>query len=493
MNKSAKIAKIALFTIYFLLLTGITSKLFFEKQFDEAWFSIFSRDNFNEANLTIGFSEPFISLSPLAFDNGSRQRTSHIYEALVSVDPDLQIKPGLAISYGVIDDLTWEFRLRPGIFFHNGKPLTLDDVLFSLQNSISGVKEIKEVNHEVFQIITNSPDPLLLSKLALVFIYPKDNSLNIPIGTGPYMFIKNENGDVVLKRSEKYWGDKAVFENVVLKTFKSKEEKVSALKDGTVDIVASVPVEHGRDFKYSKFELATLPSLEVNFLMFNFNGIFKNRALREAVSYVLKIDELAKLTRGFAAPVPQFVGNGIFGFDPQIKLKEYDLEKAKRLVGETKIKTTLDLPLGLEVFGKKVKEQLEKAGFDVILRFSSLTRLSKKIVQGESEFFFFGWKSDLGDSADFLINVVHSREGNFGAFNGANYSNKEVDDLIELSQKTVESAKRLGLLRQVMRKITLEDIIGVPLFSPEILYGVSKRIKWNPRVDGLILAREVKM
>jgi len=62
--------------------------------------------------------------------------------------------------------------------------------------------------------------------------------------------------------------------------------------------------------------------------------------------------------------------------------------------------------------------------------------------------------------------------------------------LIEQSQKTIKSADRLALMRKVMRIITNDDIIGVPLFSPEVLYGVSKNIKWSPRVDGLILAQE---
>ena len=89
--------------------------------------------------------------------------------------------------------------------------------------------------------------------------------------------------------------------------------------------------------------------------------------------------------------------------------------------------------------------------------------------------------------------MAHSREGEFGAFNGSNYSNPKTDELIESAQKTMKSSERLNYLRSAMKRITEEDIIGIPLFSPEILYAVSKDVEWKPRVDGYVLAQDVKM
>lgn len=500
--------KILLFSFYFLILLGITGKLFLEEQFDKV-FSIFTSLRLRDGQtLIIGFSEPLIRLDPLANDTGSRARLFHIYEALVSVSPDLQIQPSLAISYGSLDDLTWEFRLRPEATFHNGARLTIDDVFYSLEEArknpnsgvkdlASGIYELKKIDDQIFHIITESPDPLLLQKLSQILIFPRGSSFEKPLGTGPYTFQKEDNGTLELKRFNDYWNEKPAYEIVRLLTFVSKDEKLAALKNHTVDIIANVPTDFARNFQFKDFELKTLPSLEVNFLMFNFDKTFRDRRLREAVVQALKVTDLSRLTQGFAVPSAQFVPNGIFGYHPEITLRTPDSKRASELVKEVsnfaRIAVPLDLPKGLEVFGTSIKDQLKKIGIDVELRYLPPSELGRKIANRESEFFFFGWRSDLGDASDFLTAVVHSPSGNYGQFNGGNYRNEEVDRLIELSQGTVDQKVRLGHLRAVIQKITVDDIIGVPLFSPEVLYGVSKNVKFSPRVDGYVLAQEVKI
>lgn len=503
-----QILKIIVFAIYFILIVVIGAKLFFEKKFDTFTAYLFPKKAVVERTLKIGFSEPLISLSPLANDTGSRARQYHMYESLVSISPDLQINPELAISYGSVNDLTWEFRLRPDVVFHNGSPLSIDDVIFSLNKSkndpssgvkdlASGIKELKKIDEKIFQITTVSPDPLLLSKLSSFLIFPASAAKDSTIGTGPYKLNKAENDSLYLSRFADYWGDKPAFGKVELKTFASKEEKLNALKNGDCDIIANVPPDSAGDFKFEKFNLKTMPTLEVNFFMFNFDGIFKDKTLRQAVAAALRVGDLAKYAKGFAAPSEQFVGNGVFGYDPTILLQKSDEKLASTLVAEYSknlenalVKITLDLPKGLEVFGKSVEEQLNAVGFETKVNFPAPQELGKLIQNKKSPFYFFGWRSDLGDALDFLTAVVHSPAGEYGQFNGGNYRNVEVDNSIELSQKTIKSADRLALMRKVMRIITNDDIIGVPLFSPEVLYGVSKNIKWSPRVDGYILAQE---
>lgn len=509
MDNSGKPGKTLLFALYFLLLAGICTRLFFEKQFNAAFSSLKFWGKETSQTLTVGFAEQFLSLDPLANDTGSRARLLHFYEGLVKVTPDLQIEPALAVSYGSLDDLTWEFRLRPNVYFHNGKQMVAEDVIASLNdaknNPKSGVKDlastiksVKKIDDGVIQIITNSTDPLLLQKLSAVLIYPKERGEeSFAIGTGPYKLEGNNTGVLLLKRFDKYWGDVPRFESVTLKTIGAKDQKSAVLKNGEVDILANLPADIASNFAFKNFDLKTLPSLEVNFLMFNFDGIFKEKALRQAVALGLRTDQLSKLAQGFAARANQFAGNGIFGYDPSIKSKEANVVEAKNIVmaanNNQRVSCTLDLPSGLELFGESVKEQLGKIGIDVKVKFLSSAELGKKIVGRESEFFFFGWKFDLGDALDFLTAVVHSQSGSFGQFNGGNYKNQEVDLLIEQAGSMLKSQERLLKMREVMKKITDEDIIGIPLFSPEVLYGVSKDIKWTPRVDGYVLAQEVKM
>lgn len=509
MNKIKTVLKILVFALYFFAFLAVTGKLFFEKQFDKAVLYVKSFGKTDQAQtLVIGYSEPLMSLDPLANDVGSRSRLAHIYEPLIRTLSDLQMEPALAVSYGSVDDFTWEFRLRPGVVFHNSDPLTLDDVIFSLSQArdneeskvrdiASTIQEMQKIDNQIFRIKTVSPDPLLPSKLSLLFIFQENRAEDSVIGTGSYRLDKNENNTLYLKRFENYWGTKPVFDDAVLKTFGSKQEKINALQANTVDIVANVPPDIATNFNFRGFLIEKKPSLEVNFLMFNFEKIFKDKVLREASVVGLNLDDLIRAARGFAVPSYQFVGNGIFGYDSSIKQRVPNPKKARELIAvaspQGRVSATLDLPKGLEVFGAKLKEQLRDIGVDVELRFSAQTKLSRKILSGQSDFYFFGWRSELGDAYDFLSSVVHSKTQTLGQFNGNNYSNARVDELIEKSNQTMNIPERLALLRETMRIITVEDIIGIPLFSPEMLYGVSKRVKWEPRVDGYILAQEVKM
>lgn len=493
--------------LYFVLLAIVGGKLFFESQFDTAWRVLSGILTVSaEKSITIAYSESANSLNPLANDLASRARLLHIYEPLIIRNADLGLSPGLAVSYGSLDDLTWEFKIRQNVLFHDGSPLTLDDVVESLNKGMesenSGVKDlgstiqsIEKKDDNVVQIKTKLPDPLLPQKISFFLIFPMRETKDL-VGTGPYEVSGQSANELRLTRFEKYWGTLPVVVNVRLKTISDRDEKVDSLRNESVQILANVPQDSAKNFDFKNFALQKVPSLEVNFLIFNFDKVFKPSGLRKAIRMTLDPKELAGLTQGFAAPMNQFVAKGIFGYNPAISFSVMDSKKAEQLVKNTvgffRVQANLDLPKGLESLGLNVKEKLRTIGIDINLVFLSPSELEAKIRTKQSDFFFFGWASDLGDASDFLSAVVHSPTGNFGQFNGANYRNLEVDQIIEFGQNTVDPSKRLEKLRAAMKKITEDDVIGIPLFSPETLYAVSTGIKWNPRVDGHVLAQEIK-
>lgn len=496
--KNTNIAgKILLFAVYFFLLFAVSAKLFFEPQFDRALGTLSFFKKNQALTLKLGFTEPLLKLHPLANDTGSRVRLLHLYEGLVRVTPDLRIEPALALSYGLLNDTTWEFRLRPDVKFHNGKEITLHDVIFSLEQAMeSTILSIQAVDERTLHIVTKKPDPVFLSRLAALLIFSQDLGENgIPAGTGPYRLIAQEDGNLVLGKFSDYWGEKPNFDTVLLRSIATKQDKVAALQNKEVDILANLPADMGSNFEFPAYSLMHVPSLEVNFLLFNFEKTFQSRALREAVRAAIDAKSLSRFAQGFSTPVTQFVAKGIFGFDPTIQAILPNAEKARRLISETTPGRafTLDLPPGLQAFGSAISESLKKVGITLTPRIRTAQELEKLILTRESEFFFFGWKSDIGDSGDFLTAVVHSPNGVYGQFNGGNYENEAVDALIEESQFNMKWESRLKNLRDVMKIITEDDIFGIPLFSPDVLYAVSPRVRFIPRVDGLLLAQEVKI
>ncbi|PJC36504.1 hypothetical protein CO046_05335 [Candidatus Peregrinibacteria bacterium CG_4_9_14_0_2_um_filter_53_11] len=494
-----------LVAFYLFLLIGVSGKLFFEKQFDAFIGGLIPTGQGEIAHLTIGYAEPLVSLSPLANDVGSRSRLLHLYEPLLRQTPDLALEPALALSYGALNPTTWELRLRPDVFFHDGSPLTVEEVVGSikaaqtdpssgLSDLLSSLSDVRATDEETLILTTTEADPLLPHKLSSVLIF-HTTSAGATEGTGPYLLTANSSDRLELKRFDDYWDRPPAVVSATLKTLSTKVSKEQALGEASVDILANIPADLASEFAVPGYTLKTRPSLEVNALIFNVSGAFSQPELREVVRRGVDVQTLSRLGHGFAEVASQFVGDGVYGYNPALKAPGYNASLAQSVLEGAELPEQpiiLDLPRGLETLGTVVQKQLAAVGLAVEPRYNTSAELGSRILAGTSDFYFFGWRSDLGDAADFLTAVAHSKEGSLGQFNGGGYSNPQVDALIEASQSTLNQAERLDILRHAMELITETDPLGLPLFSPEVLYALRDGINWNPRVDGVVLAQEVR-
>src|SRR5262249_34078913 len=151
----------------------------------------------------------------------------NIYEPLVEFDSNMHIVSCLAERWENPSDLVWRFYLRKHIQFHNRKPFTADDVVYTIERGLQAagvrpylisVKEAKKVSDYVVDIITDRPTPVLLNRLTFVFILPSTNStktIEHPVGTGPYKFRKAEGLDkIFLEANERYWRGRPIIAEV---------------------------------------------------------------------------------------------------------------------------------------------------------------------------------------------------------------------------------------------------------------------------------------
>ena len=469
--------------------------------------------------LTIGYAFEPTSLEPTNFDPVTRSHLVDIYEGLVLTDRNLEVEPGLAVSWGLLDPVTWEFRLRPDVKFHNGKALTAQDVVYSLDRAVfyesshlkdflSTIQSIELVSDDRIRVITNAPDPLLLEKLAVVYIFP-DGMLNFdfPIGTGPYKFASWDDGRLRLERNDEYWGRKSAFAQVELIAEPNRRERLRALEDGEIRLLANLPPSAGcslidgfhdaegcASIQSGNVEITSVPSLEVSFLIFNFDHeLFGIRNVREAVSHAFDSQVFVDIAFGFAKPANQFVSSGVFGFDPSLPERDYNINAAKKtmvdILGTSFERTvvTFDYPATLQPIGEYVQLQLAELDIDVDLNPLSDAELQQKIMSGDSDFYFLGWRSELGDASDFLAGVAHSQ----GIFNGADYVNLELDDLIERSRENLDEEARLLEMQEAMRTIVSDDIFVIILIESEKIFAYQKDIQFVQRVDGYVFASEV--
>ncbi len=500
-----KILKYGFAAIFVAAFLWLARELFFSKEGAKI---LNTNEKSSQETLRVLYSTKPISLEPTFSEPAVRQRLLNIFEPLVKLDRDMKPVPALATSWGLIDDQTWVIKLRENVKFHDGSKFDAKDVVASINRArenpnsqISGILDSIELveildGGQQLHIITTKPDPLLLQRLSLVLIFPAEFEKEkiVPLtGTASYKFTQEDGSKIILTRFENYWGEKSKFAKVELLTAASKKERVDLFLGGGADLMEYVPFEVVDLLKERKFNVTTIPSLEVQFLLFNTNSdFFAKVEARQAVSLALDQEAFVKSVSSYARPVNQFVSNGIFGFDPDLSDHEYDLEKAKTMIKEAGLQGQIlqfHVSKDMQILGEYVRTQLNQIGIEVLVSYLDGDKLLESLQKAQADVYFFGFKSDLGDSGDFLDLLVQSE----GEYNFLKYKNEEVDSLIEKGMQEMDQRTRLNYLQQAMEAIVDKDVFGVPLFEYELVYAFNDKVDFEPRIDGFIYFDDLKI
>ncbi|WP_170984948.1 ABC transporter substrate-binding protein [Roseomonas sp. AR75] len=322
--------------------------------------------------LRIGMQAPPSTLDPhwlLNLANTGALR--NIYDTLVARDASMALKPGLAESWRVVDDTTWEFKLRPGVKFHDGSPLTSADVAASFQRVpnvpgnpnpytiyLAGVTGVEVVDDLTFRIRTSGPTPILPTNLTQIFIVPRSvaalgnpefNSGRAVIGTGPFRLGSWQTNDpLVVRRNENWWGGNVQWETVSFTPIANDAARVGALLAGDVDFINNVPLQDtARINSDRRFTLFAGPSIyAVNIYpdveRDDAPGIdaggrnpMKDVRVRRAMSLALNREGIARtIMEGFADPTDQPVPPFIFGAIADRPVPAANLDAARALLNE---------------------------------------------------------------------------------------------------------------------------------------------------------------
>ena len=217
------------------------------------------------SELVVALAAPLSSLDP-HFHNltPNNSLAKHVFENLISTDSNYNLKPGLAESWRTLDPLTWEFKLRRNVRWHDGSPFTAEDVIATFRRApnvpnspasfalfVKPVTSITAPDPHTLVMKTALPHPLLPRDMSAVQIIPKSvadaktedfNSGKAMIGTGPYRFAEYKPGDrVVLERNDQYWGPKPAWQRVQYRMISNNAARVAALLSGDVQMIENVP------------------------------------------------------------------------------------------------------------------------------------------------------------------------------------------------------------------------------------------------------------
>lgn len=458
------------------------------------------------------------SLDPhLQSESVAQSVLGNVYESLVTFDVDLGLKPSLAERWDNPDDRVWRFYLRPGVRFHDGRPLTTGDVVASLERARShpesksagalvAIEEVRAVDPRIVEIRTATPYPILLNKLVFFYVLPAGGGegtaaeISHPIGTGPYRLAAYLPAEerLRLRAFDEHWRGPPPAERVEYRFVADPEERVRLLLAGEVELINELPPEAVAAVSSDpRFRVAARSSLSVTYIQMNVAvPPFDDPRVRRAIDLALDRQALVDHTlHGQGQPVGQMVSPDVFGYAPDLEAATRDLAAARRLLAESGhpdgLELTLEHRAGREV--EPIREQLAEAGIRVTAVARPWSEMYPRLQSGEVPFYFGSWVCNTGDASDLLDQKVHSQDldSGYGASNSNRYSNPELDRLIEEIGNRLDMMQRRGLLQRALRRLA-EERAFLPLFTPFELYGVSRGVAWTPRQDERVYGFEVR-
>ncbi len=469
------------------------------------------------------------------------------YEGLTRRDGDLQIIPGLAESWEVVDPTTWRFKLREGVKFHNGNDFTADDVVFSaarvraegsdLKTRIPSDAKFTAVDDYTVEVKLSKPNPILHYEWdtwaimdkewteandAVAVTSASDETPNYASlhanGTGPFKIASHETGvRTIFEANEDWWNwDNKDFNisRVEFTPVGQDATRVAALLSGELDLVYPIPVQDiARVNSNAGTEALTGPELRTIFLGFdamrdellysNVKGKnpFKDPRVRKAFYQAIDIEAIKqKIMRNLSTPAALLIAPQLFSRSDEFDRYPYDPDAAKALLAEAGygdgFSVGMDCPndryVNDEQICQAIAAMLARIGVTIELNAQPKSQYFAKVLASggyDTSFFLLGWTPGSFDSWNVLYNLANCRneEGTEGgAFNLGGYCSEEVDALTAQALEEIDPDKRDDLIAKAYTILT-DEVSHIPLHQQGLAWGKSSDLDVIQRADNQLM------
>ena len=434
----------------------------------------------------------------------------NVYDTLLERGPDMQLHPLLAESYRLLDDRTWQFKLRPGVRFTNGEAFNAEVVKWNVERMldpatksknigrVSAIERVDVVDELTVNIRTKAPYPILDAQLARVvhmmpprYVQEKGAAYAAanPIGTGPYRLVRWVKDDqLVLEANEQYWRGAPRIKTVIIKPIPEAATRAYAVANGEADIAVGIApplvasVEAG-----GKAEVRRAASLEVMYAGFYCAvAPTDSTKVRQAINYGVNVEAIIKnVMEGYGERRAGILAKEAFGFDPAVKPYPYDPAKARQLLREANYPTdyefVVNVPIGRylneKAIGEAIAGDLQKIGIKAVVRTHEWGNyVSATTAQKLFPMQLQGWGPATLDADDLYSTNLHSKSP------FSHVHNERLDRLIEEGRSTLDKEKRIRIYREVAR-LEADEATHLFLWQSVNLYGVNRRVNWTPRPD----------
>jgi peptide/nickel transport system substrate-binding protein len=445
--------------------------------------------------------------------------TFQIFDGLLAHDSHEKLVPALATSWKQIAPDKWEFKLRHGVTFSNGDPFTSADVKFTIDkvNDPALKSTKKDRVNTIKEVLT--PDPytvIYVTKEPTAIMPGRPFDLRIvdakywqahgdaymaehPIGTGPYVLKEWKKDDhITLVARKGYWGGDAPIKTVIFKPIPEAASRVAALQTGESDIITNVPTQNAEQIANGKLtKLGTVRSDRVLFIAFNTQkpGLQDNVDFRQALNYAVDVDAIVKTVLGGHAfplrngPLPP----GFVGYDPKLPSYTYDPARAKMLLKKAGVNGPVNLtlwsPSGRYNMDKQVAEavagQLAAVGVNASVQTTEWTNYVTELThKSVTPMYELGWGNDTFDADGTLTPLFTTN------YPISTWGTPETDKAIADARLITDPSKREAAYAKILATVH-EQAPWIFLFEYQDLYGVNKRVNFQPRTDELIMCHDI--
>jgi peptide/nickel transport system substrate-binding protein len=469
----------------------------------------------------------------------------HIFSRLIERDARIRPIPGLAESWRPVGNTIWEFKLRAGVKWHDGRDFTADDVAFTLARipqvpnspgSFAGfvrpITRVEVVDPLTLRLHTAGPHPVLPNDLTFISIVSRHagegattedyNTGKAAIGTGPYKLARFQPGSLVeLVRNDAYFGGAEPWARVNLRVIPQAGPRAAALLSGGVDVIDQVSANDVQALQRDRrVTIAETQSTRLTFLQTNFASAgnmpdvtdndgkplpqnpFKDLRVRRALS--LAIDRQALVSRvmeGRGTPYGQWLPAGFYSNNPEVGVPPFDLEAARRLLAEAgfpqgfrvTIHTPNDRFANDSRIAQAAAQMWTRAGVQTSVDAQPYAAFSARASKQEYGVWLHSWASSTGEASYFLSNVLATVDAakRTGVNNWSRYSNPRLDALAERSFTLLDLDEREKVLQEAV-KVVADDVAVIPLFHLALAWGVRQGLRFQANMSDYTAAMDVR-
>ena len=405
---------------------------------------------------------------------GTKEVMFNVFEGLVKPTPDGDLIPAVASGYTVSPDQTvYTFTLREGVLFHNGDPVEMEDVVYSIERcadnsegtplipALSAISDIQS-DETTLTITLAQPDSEFLSYLTLAVLPADyDGQDTAPVGTGPFKFVSRAAQDsIVLERFADYWGTPAELDKVTFRIIENADSLVMSLQSGAIDLFSHLTTTQaaqlGDDFQILEGTMNLVQALYLN----NAAEPFSNEKVRQALCYAVDKQQIIDLAfDGYGSPI----GSSMYPAFQKYFVEDltdyypYDPERAMELLAEAGypdgFSMTITVPSNYQPHidtAQVLVEQLKAVGITAEIQLVEWgTWLDETYTNRQFQSTVVGV-----DASNMTARALLERFTSTAGDNFINYSDSDYDALFAQVQTAADDDARTELYKEMERNLT---------------------------------------